>query len=213
MPVFLRKELSPGTLLGIWKLTESYHELASLLPDKGEMYSERLATFKSDSRKTEFIAVRVLLYHLLNQQKQISYLDSGKPYLADNSYHISISHTKGYVAVIISQSHEVGIDIEQRGEKVNRVAHKFVRADEAYPNHPLEETTRRLLIWSAKEVMYKCLNSEGVDFLAHLKVEFPCENGNYLSATEMYTQKQSTYHIEYYLHEDFVVTWTVIIPC
>mgnify|MGYP000016543064 CR=1 FL=1 len=67
--------------------------------------------------RLEWLAVRVLLYTLSGEEKEIAYHPSGKPYLADASASLSISHTKGYVAVVLGlPGREVGIDIEQYGE-------------------------------------------------------------------------------------------------
>ena len=97
---------------GIWKTEESTEELLALLPDP-ERYEQQLTRFSSPHRKLEWLSVRVLLYQLLGEEKIIEYAPSGKPRLADSSYFISISHTRGYVAVILSPRSEVGIDIER----------------------------------------------------------------------------------------------------
>ena len=86
---------------GIWKTEESTEELLALLPDP-ERYEQQLTRFSSPHRKLEWLSVRVLLYQLLGEEKIIEYAPSGKPRLADSSYFISISHTRGYVAVILS---------------------------------------------------------------------------------------------------------------
>ena len=100
-----------------------------------------------------------------------SYEPSGKPYLADNSYFISISHTKGYVAVILSEEKPVGIDIEQYSRRVHKVAHKYMREDEQFVPYGEDDTWSLLLHWSAKEVMFKCMNTPEVDFREHLHIE------------------------------------------
>ena len=83
------------------------------------------------TRKLEWLAVRVLLYTMLGEEKEIHYYSNGGPYLADGSFSISISHTKGYVAVLLSEpGKRVGIDIECYSERVRKVAHKFMREDE-----------------------------------------------------------------------------------
>ena len=79
---------------GIWKTDESPEELNRLLPDPG-MYEADLVALKSPGRQMERLAVRVLLYRLLGQQKQILYRPDGSPYLEDGSSQISISHTPG----------------------------------------------------------------------------------------------------------------------
>lgn len=57
---------------------------------------------------------------------------SGKPYIVDSDgvrpYEISLSHTDGLVAVCISDTHEVGIDIEGEifGERARRIEERFL---------------------------------------------------------------------------------------
>ena len=149
------------------------------------------------------------LFTLLGEEKEIAYHSSGKPYLADNTASISISHTRGYVSVIIGEpGKEVGIDIEQYGERVHKVAHKYMRADEIVSSYQGTDTWSLLLHWSAKEVMFKCMNTPEVDFREHLHI-FPfavSEKGDF-SAEEYRTPEQRKFHIHYILHQDFVLTW------
>lgn len=67
---------------------------------------------------------------MLKEDKQIGYSSEGKPFLTDDSFFISISHTKGYVAVILNPKTPVGIDIEQYGKRVHKVFDRFIRPDE-----------------------------------------------------------------------------------
>ena len=99
--------------------------------------------FSAEHRRLEWLSVRVLLFTLLGEEKEIAYYPSGKPYLADKSASISISHTRGYVSVIIGEAgKEVGIDIEQYGERVHKVAHKYMRADESLSSYQGTDTGR-----------------------------------------------------------------------
>jgi len=208
MPLF-KQYIYPDHQLGIWKVEESLDELLDLLPDKGEMYLEEINSFSSNHRKVEYTAVRVLLFNLLKEEKTISYHSGEKPYLPDGSFHISISHTKGYVAVIISPEYEVGIDIEKYGDKVNKVAHKYIRPDEDNYDNPEEITVKRLLLWCAKETMFKCIGQSGVDFREHLKVEpFPLDQC-YMNAFEYRTEQKKRFLIPYIIQNDFIMAWTV----
>ena len=140
----------------------------------------------------------------------MEYAPSGKPHLADSSYFISISHTRGYVAVILSPVSEVGIDIEQYGQRVHKVAHKYMRPDELISEYHGEDTWSLLLHWSAKEVMFKCMDTSEVDFREHLRI-MPfqvCEHGEFL-AEEYRTEHKKKFMIRYLLHPDFVMTWQV----
>lgn len=198
----------------IWKQEESIEQLLIMLPDYGLGYKEQLNKFSSESRKKEWLSVRVLLYKMLGSEKEIAYYSNGRPYLTDNSAFISISHTKGYVTVIVSKDVEVGIDIEViTSERILRVVHKFVKEEEL-PKQPEKEITDielYTLIWSAKETMFKCMNTAEVDFREHLHVDvavpFFCKP--YLNARETITPNMQMFRINYMIQEkEFVMTWT-----
>lgn len=147
----------------MWQVTETMEDLLAMLPDEGhELYEEAQQRFSSPKRRQEFIAVRVLLYQML-PGAVIGYYDNGKPYLVHSCRRISISHTVGYVAVILSDCGEVGVDIEQYGERVCRVASRFINDDER-----ISGVWKQLLLWSAKETVYKMMNCCEVDFQEHL---------------------------------------------
>ena len=109
--------------------------------------------------------------------------EDGKPMV--EGYHISITHTIGYVAVILSRNYEVGIDIEYFSNRVNRIASRFLRCDEIFTN-----TLDTLTAWCAKETIYKLFSSEHLalqeikvnpqlrtvtNFRQNLTFEFKCE--------------------------------------
>lgn len=193
---------------GIWKMDESLDDLLETLPLR-EVYCQSMQRFSAEHRRMEWLSVRVLLYTLLGEEKEIAYLSSGKPYLADQSASLSISHTRGYVSVIIGEAgKEVGIDIEQYGERVHKVAHKYMRADEVVSSYQNTDTWSLLLHWSAKEVMFKCMNTEDVDFREHLHIHpFKVSAKGVFSAEEYRTPEQRKFLIHYLLHPDFVLTW------
>lgn len=195
---------------GVWKTSEPLEALLALLP-RGEKYEPELRRFAADSRRLEWLAVRVLLFAMLGEEKKIGYHSSGKPYLADGSYAISISHTKGYVALLLAEpGREVGIDIEYYGERVRRVAHKFMREDETASSFRGTDTWSMLLHWSAKETMFKCLNASDVDFREHLHVLpfMPDDRGTF-DAAEYRTAEQRRFRIHYRLFPDFVLTMSL----
>ena len=85
MPLILKETFQDDCLFGIWEIQETYDELLSavhLYP--GE--KERLAGFRSDARKIEFLSVRVLLKDLMGTCGPIVYNDQRKPYLHQSDY-------------------------------------------------------------------------------------------------------------------------------
>lgn len=207
MALFMQHK-DDSSLLGVWRMDESLSALRDELPGS-TLFDQAVERFTSPHRQLEWLSVRVLLYHLLNEEKEINYLPSGKPYLTDGSFSISISHTKGYVAVILGKT-PVGIDIEQYGQRVHKVAHKYMREDEIPAPYQGDDTWSLLLHWSAKEVMFKCMDAAEVDFRQHLHIEpFILQEHGTFCAREYRTERQRHFLIHYLIHPDFVLTWQI----
>ena len=209
MPLFNKWKDEGGTW-GIWKVTESPEVLLSYLTAESYDPAE-MAKFKCTSRQLEYLAVRVLVKALTQKEYRISHFPSGKPYLEDHSLNITVSHTKGYVAVGLHPTKEVGIDIEHVSERVLNVTSRFVRPDE-FPGISTYPTNTRLYLyllgWSAKETMFKVLNESEVDFLQHLKVsKFALQTSGVFVGHEMKTPKKRAFGIHYHTHPDFVLTY------
>lgn len=194
----------------VWKMDESPETLLSLLPDVPRGACEReMQRFISESRKREWLAVRVLLRTLLQEDKQIGYSPEGKPFLTDDSAFISISHTKGYVAVILSSVAPVGIDIEQYGQRVRRVFDRFVRPDEQIEPYQGDTTWSMLLHWSAKEAVYKCAKEPDADLRKIRLSHFVPQHEGRFQAEETGKEHQQVFTVAYRICPDFVLTWTL----
>ena len=171
MPLIEIRQLTPHTRLGLWRIDE---------PMEGS------------PRQRERQAVQQLLTAMMNGNTSytIAHEPSGKPFLksplgsavspveefsilrsalplgsSKNSQfsilnsQISISHTRGYAALILSDDSEVGVDIEYRSDRVERIASRFIRPDEK-----AETTDEKLLLWSAKEAVYKLFSEDKLMF-------------------------------------------------
>ncbi len=207
MPLF-RTHREGELLIGIWKTDETTEQLLQML-DRHEWYREAVERY-GKSRLHEWLAVRVLLKTLCGEEKEIAYHPSGRPYLRDGSFYISISHTRGYVAVALHSSREVGLDIEQYGTRVKRVASRFIRPDEESSVRSGDEIDTLLIHWSAKETLFKLMHTSEVDFIGHLHILpfAPAESGSF-QAREYRTEEQRTYEVHYLTHPDFVLTWAM----
>lgn len=209
MPLY-RTYRKGGLTVGVWKVDETVEQLRSMF-HRFALYEEGFAHFKAEKRKQEWLAVRVLLKELLGEEKQIAYLPSGKPYLADKSACISFSHTNGYVAVAVHPHAEVGVDIEQYATRVQRLAPRFVREDERVSVASGDEVYALLLHWSAKETLFKLMEEEAVDFLDHLRIlPFSLQESGVMEAEEYRSGKDRKFLIHYDTHPDFVLTFAVI---
>lgn len=111
-----------------------------------------------NARQNERQAVRLLLEQMLGTSDfELTHEASGKPVL--QGWHISVSHTRGYAAVLLSRSHEVGVDIEYASDRVSRIASRFLRPDE----HP-QTVAETLAFWSAKETIFKLFSAQKLTY-------------------------------------------------
>ncbi len=195
-------------LLGIWKVEETTEQLQELFGQQA--FPEKPPSPFHEKRKREWLAVRILLKTLCGDEKEIAYRPSGKPFLSDGSYHISISHTGGYAAVALHPSREVGVDIEQYGTRIKRVVSHFMRSDEIPALWRGDDVYALLLHWSAKETLFKLLDTPESDW--HLRLHVlpfvPSEEGSF-EMCEYLTEQQNHYLIRYVTHPDFVLTWAL----
>ena len=196
-------------------MEEGESELMARLPASVSQGVER---FSAPHRRMEWLSVRLLLITMLGRQDVadalIGYTPAGAPYLLDHTHALSISHTKGYVAVMLAPwgSHP-GIDLEQWGERVCKVASRFMREDEEVPLYHESPVAALLLHWSAKEAMYKSMpQQEAVDFKQHLRIfPFPIAAEGCFDAQEYRTSLQQRYSMAYRLYPDFVLTWVTAV--
>ena len=91
--------------LGVWEITETAQELLAFFPETlRERAAKHISGMRSEKRILEWLAVRLMLFQLSNEEKIVHHHRNGQPYLTDNSLHISISHTQNYAAILLHPS-------------------------------------------------------------------------------------------------------------
>ncbi len=210
MPLLNLKEqyfLSPESLshdfpaITVWQITESEKELLTLLPDDRHYGEEASRLFRAESRRREWLAVRVMLHRLLGEEVSICYREDGSPYLLGSPLHVSISHTKNFAALAL-HSESVGIDIESLGGQALRLVDKFLNAEE----QPLllGDNAENLAVetWSAKETAFKFFGTGNPDLLNGITLRR--KSKSLLLATENLTGATASVHV--FRHKEFVLT-------
>ena len=185
--------------LGLWELSEDEDQLLnkfSTIAPREEILKAK--QFKYPSRKLEWMAARLLMYELLNKVIAIEYDENGKPIINNREQCISISHTKGIVAVIVTNN-MAGIDIELRGDRVLRIENKFISGREKDQISENNKAEYLLTYWSAKETLYKIHGGKGLDFKKNLYINpFKLENKGEFTG-EIFTENHRTaYQLNYF---------------
>ena len=139
MPLYLKKELDDKTRIGVWQVTETEEELKALSSVPSDEMEE-ISYIRSESLRRQKLAVRALLDEMFEDKVYLSHHDNGKPYIENCVTNISITHTEKYVAVILTDNEDVGIDIESLARDFSSVEKKALSEDEI---DDLEEDEKR----------------------------------------------------------------------
>ncbi|QIA08961.1 4'-phosphopantetheinyl transferase family protein [Draconibacterium halophilum] len=169
MPLTQKITIQNGTI-GVWNLKETADDLLKICKlnpsDTG-----RLESFKAEKRRKEFLASRLLLQTLLPQCPEIIYQEkSGKPSLNNSNLNISITHSANLAAIILSEK-SIGIDIEQLDRNIDKVVTRFANPSEiSFIEKSNDPQLLKILLWSAKEAIFKCSGIQGVQFNEHINI-------------------------------------------
>ncbi len=202
MPLLSIESVVSDVRLGLWKINESMEELISMLP-LGSLRHCDIDEITSRQRRKEILATRLLLNCMVGDAVGLQHDFNGKP-LLDNGMNISISHTKGCAAVIVSSEVNVAVDVEYLSERVGRVANRLLREDEE-----AETLLAKLLHWCAKETLYK-MYSEDHLALADIKVSAICGDNVCGIIKTSNVRYEKSLNVAYRVFDGFVLTYALL---
>lgn len=153
------------TKIGIWHITEpeAYFAAKVRLP----------CTVTHPHKRRQHLAARYLLTVLEPEfpLEEILVAVSRRPYLPGNPFLFSLAHCGDYAIAIISKKYRVGIDIEEIGPKVEKVAAKFLAPAELAFLEKERRNSHLTVCWSAKEAVYKWYGLGGIDFRKNMQLQ------------------------------------------
>lgn len=188
-----KKKLSPDVILGLWHMDNG-------TPLDNCPESVRLSLLNVCARRQMEVTSTYSLFRAMTGDNGtvIRHDVSGKPIV--DGWNISISHTRGYVAIILSRSTNVAVDLEYISPRVERVASKFMRSDEAASD------LRSLLIhWCAKEVMYKYFSEQHLTFEEMRVRPFVLTLSGEVEVLNL--RESRVLNVRYECNDEFVITW------
>ena len=209
MGLYLKKELENEAVIGVWQVTETEDELIELSATPADEMEE-ISFIRSESLRKQRLAVRALLNTLFDEKVYLSHHDNGKPYLENNPVNISISHTEKYVAVILHEEENVGIDIESLDRDFSAVEKKALSEDEIDDLEDEKRNEQLAIYWCAKEAVYKLLSRYNVDFAEQIEIErFRPRGEGELEATFTSKNEEEEFDLEYITFDRHVLVWVV----
>ena len=211
MPLVYQQNINEHTKLAVWHIDEEEHFFLQRVPLQKEITHPH--------KRLQHLAGRYLLTELFPDfpLELIRIADTKKPFLENEKFHFSLSHSGDYAAVLVSTANRVGVDIELVSEKAERIKNKFLSSREQLM---MEEVKMKGLsisnhelfafAWSIKEAMFKWYGLGGIDFRKHLHIDQLKISTNELEANCSFLKNGN---IPLKIHglsfKNNVLTWTV----
>ena len=210
MALYLRKKLDNDAEIGVWQITETEEELKALSATPSDEMEE-ISFIGSESLRRQRLAVRALLNTMFDEKVYLSHHDNGKPYIENNPINISITHTSKYVAVILHDEEDVGIDIESLDRDFSAVEKKALSEDEIDDLDDDRRNEQLAIYWCAKEAIFKLVSVYNLDFAEQIEIErFRPRGEGELEATFINKDdEEEEYDLEYITFDRHVLVWVV----
>lgn len=194
--------------IGIWKLEESSEELSGSFSEE-ELSDSDFRKYSYEKRKTEWLAARILVRHLIGADFKILYSETGKPILIHPEYKsLSISHSRDYVAVILHKTKDVGIDLEGLTRNYNSIQRRYLSGEELAQTK--QDPVLQCLYWCAKEAIFKLLANDGIDFREQIRIfPFDPQLSKHFSAEYRSQSKLTSLTLDFLLFENQGLVWVV----
>ncbi|MBQ2522314.1 MAG: 4'-phosphopantetheinyl transferase superfamily protein [Bacteroidales bacterium] len=209
MALFLKKESEEdGTRIGVWQVSETEAELRAMTSIPSDELEE-ISFIKSESLRKQKLAVRALLDAMFEEKVYLSHHDNGKPYIENSAVNISITHTDKYVAIILHESEEVGIDCESLDRDFSAVEKKALSEEEIDDLDDEKRNEQLAIYWCAKEAVYKKMSQYKVDFAEQIEVEsFRVRGEGEIEATFIHKDGyEEELELEYITFDRHVLVW------
>ena len=192
--------LRSGAILGMWRIEETVSEMLVMMPSL-EKLQHVLDSYSRDARRLEVLSVHALVYIMTGDESLVvGHNEDGHPLL--EGWHVSISHTRGYAAVLLSRQDEVAVDVEYVSNRVAKIADRFIRDDEQD-----ETITRQLVCWCTKEAVYKYFSSQHLALLDIRLRNYELSSEGCIVAENM--QTGDTVTVNYNVTDSYVMTYII----
>ena len=210
MALYFKKELDNGAEIAVWQITETEDELKALSSVPSDEMEE-ISLFGSESQRKQKLAVRALINELFDEKMYLDHHDNGKPYLENCATNISITHTEKYVAVLIHDEDDLGIDIESLDRDFSAVEQRALSEDEIEDLDDDSRNEQLAIYWCAKEAIFKRMSQLRVDFAEQIEVEkFRPKGKGELEATFIHKNgHEEEFNLGYVIFDRHVLVWVV----
>lgn len=213
MPLDHILRIAPHIHIGEWTIAEPLEELLQSYTFTAEEIEQGVPKMHPERLKG-YLGVRILAGTMV--QGAVFFKDEfGKPHLsvADEYGHkpyISWSHSGQHAAVITNSNAPTGIDVEKIDTRILRIRNKFCNATDMLSCTTEEHLLHHvlLIIWGAKESMYKYYGKKEVDFREHMTVKpFELSTSGTIDGVMHLPAFQKVFKIGYRVYSNRILVW------
>jgi 4'-phosphopantetheinyl transferase len=206
------EEKSNGNHIAVAEIYEEiqylYAHLKNDLNDSEIKYYEGI---KSEKRKSEWLGIRSLLMKMTGKYHEIMYTEKGNPYIV-NDFHISITHSKHIIGLILSKNPAIGIDLELISPKILNTAHKFITKEEIELFEEELRLKKIYLNWCGKETLYKIKKNGGFDFKKNFRIntdQIPSsgKTDGFIMIKDSVERYELYYRFIVYKNDEILIVW------
>jgi len=185
--------LNEYSILGVWKIEEDLNTLLELVildPEEKKKYK----SFRSTSRKLEFLSVRALLAEIIGNDASIVYNKNNKHRLT---------------AILLSTNEKVGIDLEYMSSNISAFSFKYMNRKEKVTKDPELRKYHLYIHWCAKEALYKICDKEGISIRNNITIEpFDLHEAGEIKG-KVHTDKiNESFFLYYSRYDNYSIVWT-----
>ncbi|MPQ45821.1 4'-phosphopantetheinyl transferase superfamily protein [Marinifilum sp. N1E240] len=208
MPIFKHISIHTNCNLYIWKIDESLNQLLQLVT-LNDTDIQKFEKFGSESRKKEFLCTRILIQKCLGTDVQVYNDEHGKPHLINSNLKISITHTKSFVAILLSKTHVHALDMEYLSERVYRIAPRFLSKSELENISETDKTLHLYQHWCAKECLIKLYGKKDVHLIDELKIDAFQPSDKRFTGAVCRADFLKKYTFEYLQFDDYLLVYSL----
>jgi 4'-phosphopantetheinyl transferase len=208
MGMIIHKEFEENCQLGIWLIRENYDDLFNRLTLNSDELNT-LENFRNHNRKIEWLSVRTLANEMTGRNVRIIYNAERKPFLEDNSFNISISHSHEFTSILLSKDRRVGIDLEYMSHRIGGIADRFIHKSEKVTDDPAMIQYHLYIYWCAKEALYKICDKRDIHFKKDIIIDYfdPKDEGE-LSGTVKTGKGKEKFTLNYFRVNNYTIVWS-----
>lgn len=206
MPFFKQIEVNQLCTIYLWKIDEEVDQLLELvcLTENDQL---KFDSYKSSSRRKEFLATRILAQKILGSSIEIENDEHGKPHLLSSDYQISITHTKGYAGIMIFKDQEAALDMEYLSDRVYKITKRFLSKSELFNIDSENKVFHLYQHWCAKECLIKLYGKKDVHLINELKIHPFLPSSNEFTGEVCRADFASTYHFQYFHFDGYLLVY------